>query len=100
MKAASDTAPSLAAREGLTTWQQNIRTIFYCFLVSLATIQYGLDVSIINAAQALKGFLQVFGHPNPNAPQGWGIEPSFQQSITSLMNIGVIVGSLSLEFFS
>jgi len=100
MTVASDTAPSLAAREGLTTWQQNIRTIFYCFLVSFATLQYGLDISIINAAQALKGFLQVFGHPNPKAPQGWGIEPSFQQSITSLMNVGVIVGSISLEFFS
>ncbi|PKS08604.1 hypothetical protein jhhlp_004990 [Lomentospora prolificans] len=100
MTAASDTAPNLATREGRTTWQQNIRTIIICFCVSFATLQYGLDISIINAAQALKGFLKVFGHPNPNAPQGYGIAPSFQQSITSLMNIGVIVGSFTLEFFS
>ena len=97
---ASDTVANLATREGLTTWQQNLRTILICMLVSSATLQYGLDISIINGAQAMKGFLKVFGHPNPNAPQGYGISTSFQQSITSLMNIGVVVGSFTLEFFS
>ncbi|SPO01981.1 related to monosaccharide transporter [Cephalotrichum gorgonifer] len=98
--AASDTTPNLATRENLTTWHRYIRTIIFCAIVSTATLQYGLDISIINAAQALKGFLKVFGHPNPKAPQGYGIAPSFQQSITSLMNVGVIVGSFSLDFFS
>lgn len=100
MTATSDTPPNLTPREGLATWQQNIRIVLICLTVSSATLQYGLDISIINAAQALKGFLKVFGHPNPEAPQGYGISPSFQQSITSLMNIGVIVGSLTLEFVS
>lgn len=98
--AASDSTPNLAIREGRTTWIQNLRTIVICFIVSFATLQYGLDIAIINGAQALKGFLKVFGHPNPNAPQGYGISTSFQQSITSLMNIGVIVGSITLHFFS
>ena len=100
MKAPGETAPTLATLEGLTTWKQNIRVVIICGIVSFATLQYGLDISIINAAQALKGFLKVFGHPNPEAPQGYGISPSFQQSITSLMNIGVIVGSFTLEFWS
>ena len=100
MGVVSDTMPNLAAREALTTWQQNMRTIIICLIVSSATLQYGLDISIINGAQAIKGFLVVFGHPNPNAPQGYGISTSFQQSITSLMNIGVIVGSFMLEFCS
>lgn len=100
MKEASDSQPNIATRQIRTPWQQNIKTIFFCFLVSSATLQYGLDVSIINAAQALKGFLMVFGHENPNAPQGYGIAPEFQQSITSLMNIGLVVGSFTLEFFT
>jgi len=100
MTTASDSNPNLATREGRTTWIQNLRVIITCFIVSFATLQYGLDISIINGAQAVKGFLKVFGHPNPNAPQGYGISPSFQQSITSLMNVGVVVGSMTLEFFS
>jgi MFS transporter, SP family, sugar:H+ symporter len=100
MTVASDTVPDVVTREGRATWQQNIRTVLICLLVSSATLQYGLDVSIINGAQALKGFLLVFGHANPNAPQGLGIAPSFQQSITSLMNVGLVVGSFTLEFFT
>ncbi|TPX06847.1 uncharacterized protein E0L32_002343 [Thyridium curvatum] len=96
----SDTMANVASRERDTTWQKYVRTICICAVVSCATLQYGLDISIINAAQALKGFLKVFGHPNPKAPQGYGIETSFQQSITSLMNVGVIVGSFTLEFWS
>ncbi|RSL97565.1 hypothetical protein CDV31_012978 [Fusarium ambrosium] len=89
-----------AVREGRTTWQQNKRCIFICFMVSIASLQYGLDLSVINSAQAVKGFLQVFGHVNPKAPNGYGISPSFQQAITSMMNVGVIVGSLLLETFA
>ncbi|SPO07568.1 related to transporter (major facilitator superfamily) [Cephalotrichum gorgonifer] len=85
------------AAEGRTTWSENRRCIILCFFVSLASLQYGLDLSVINSAQALKGFLMVFGHPNPNAPNGYGISPSFQQAITSMMNVGVIVGSFCLE---
>lgn len=88
---------SNTAAEGLTTWRQNQRCIIICFLVSLASLQYGLDLSIINSAQALKGFLVVFGHPNPAAPNGYGISTSFQQAITSMMNVGVIVGSLCIS---
>ncbi|KAJ5605725.1 hypothetical protein N7510_008506 [Penicillium lagena] len=100
MTDATDAQPTLAMREGSTSWKAYIRTILYCFIVSFATLQYGLDISIINAAQALKGFLKVFGYPDRNAPNGYGIEPSFQQSITSIMNVGVIVGSFTLEFFT
>jgi len=48
----------------------------------------------------MKGFLMVFGHPNPKAPNGYGIAPSFQQAITAMMNVGVILGSFSLEYFA
>ncbi|CAI4213605.1 unnamed protein product [Parascedosporium putredinis] len=87
-------------REGRTTFRQDRRCILICFLVSLASLQYGLDLGVINSAQAMKGFLKVFGHPNPKAPNGYGIAPSFQQSITAMMNVGVILGSLSLETFA
>lgn len=100
MKDVGDGVTNVATQQIHTSWQQNIKTIWFCFLVSSATLQYGLDVSIINAAQALKGFLMVFGHENPDAPQGYGIAPEFQQSITSLMNIGLVVGSFTLEFFT
>lgn len=102
MAVIADTAPTttIATRELQTPWRQHVKTIWICFIVSSATLQYGLDISIINAAQAMKGFLMVFGHENPNAPQGYGIAPSFQQSITSLMNIGLVVGSFTLEFFT
>jgi MFS transporter, SP family, sugar:H+ symporter len=101
MAAPSMSEPSNnAIREGRTTWRQNKRCVLICFLVSVASLQYGLDLSVINSAQALPGFLKVFGHPNPNAPNGYGISPSFQQAITSTMNVGVIVGSLLLGTFA
>lgn len=86
----------VATREQTTTLRQNLPCIIYSLLVSLASFQYGLDLSSINGAQAIKGFLQVFGYPDAKLPIGYGIDPSFQQAITSMMQVGIIIGSLAL----
>lgn len=91
------TVGGVATHEGQTTWRQNLRCIIFCFLVSLAPMQYGLDLSIINSAQTMKGFLEVFGYVDAKTTTGYGISTQFQQTITSMMNVGVIVGSFCLE---
>ncbi|KAL1869978.1 hypothetical protein VTK73DRAFT_2899 [Phialemonium thermophilum] len=100
MAFASDSVENLAIREARLPWRHNVQTILICLLVSTTTLQYGLDTNIINGLQAMKGFLMVFGHKNPAAPNGYGIETSFQQAITSLMNIGLATGAFTLEFFA
>jgi sugar porter (SP) family MFS transporter len=50
----------------------------------------------MNGFQAMPGFLQVFGYPDPALAAGYGIEVQFQQLITSLLNVGLIVCSICL----
>lgn len=39
----------------------------------------------------MPGFLMVFGFPSETSPMGWGIDPTVQQLISSLMLVGAIV---------
>ncbi|CAK7212482.1 hypothetical protein SEUCBS140593_001518 [Sporothrix eucalyptigena] len=87
----------VATQSAKTTWLQNKRCVFICFLVSVSSFQYGLDLSIINAQQAIVGFLKVFGYRAPSLATGWGIDTWFQQTISSMMNVGVITGSILLQ---
>ena len=54
----------------------------------------------MNAFQATPGFLAVFGYKDPSLAAGYGIDTSFQQLITSLMNVGLIVSALSIGLIS
>ncbi|OAA59709.1 General substrate transporter [Niveomyces insectorum RCEF 264] len=70
-----------------------------CFLVTLASFQYGLDYALVGGFMAMPGFLKVFGFYNTQT-QAWAIDPTVQQLISSLMTIGTFVGSLLTGPFS
>lgn len=54
----------------------------------------------MNGYQAMPGFLMVFGYKDPSLAAGYGIETRFQQLITSLLNVGLIVSALSMGILS
>jgi len=83
----------------ITSLLQNKRIFFLCMGVSFATFQYGFDTGIINGLQAMQGFLRVFGEYN-GVSRKYGIETSFQQLITSLLQVGLIIASFALGPFS
>jgi len=83
----------------ITSLWENKRIFFLCMGVSFATFQYGFDTGIINGLQAMQGFLKVFGEYN-GATRKYGIETTFQQLITSLLQVGLIIASFSLGPFS
>ncbi|KAI0015740.1 general substrate transporter [Xylariomycetidae sp. FL0641] len=96
-KAPDLTIAGVSTRQEKTTLRQNRKTVFICALISLVCMQYGLDLSIINSAQAMPGFLKVFGYPDASEATGYSIKTWFQTSITSMMNVGIILGSFALE---
>ena len=53
-----------------------------------------LDFSLIGGFQAMVGFLEVFGVPDPASPAGYNLTVLVQQLISSLMTLGAFVGSL------
>jgi sugar porter (SP) family MFS transporter len=54
----------------------------------------------MNGFQAMPGFLQVFGYPDPSLPAGYGIDTVFQQLITSLLQLALVFASFSVGPFS
>lgn len=68
--------------------------------MALANTQYGLDASVIASFQAMHGFLEIFGYPLPPPKTGYEISTTTQQLITSLLNVGTIVGVLFTGPFS
>ena len=86
----------VVTRERHTSLRQNLLCVLFCFLVACGQFQYGLDLVIINGAQAMLGFLKVFGYPNPHAAIGYSISADFQLSITSVMQVGFMLGCLSI----
>jgi len=77
-----------------TTLWENRKSVLICSLVASASFQYGLDFSLIGGFQAMTGFLEVFGVPDPTSPTGWNLTVLVQQLISSLMTLGAFVGSL------
>ncbi|KAF2644092.1 general substrate transporter [Massarina eburnea CBS 473.64] len=66
----------------------------------MSPFQYGLDFGAIGGLQAMKGFLEVFGHPDPAVAGGYNISPGRQQLISSLMTLGAFISSSSAGFFA
>jgi len=81
------------------TVAENWKCFVLCLLVSIATFQYGFDTGIINGFQAMQGFLRVFGVPSGNTGT-YVIQTTFQQLITSLLQLGLIIASAALGPFS
>ena len=82
----------------LDLWS-HIKCLAICFIVTVATFQYGLDYALVGGFMAMPGFLEVYGYYDAET-QKWAIDPTVQQLISSLMTIGTFVGSLLVGPFS
>lgn len=47
----------------LTTFWEERRVIFICFLIGFAQFQYGYDSAAVSGFQSMPGFLRIFGYP-------------------------------------
>ncbi|ORY63348.1 general substrate transporter [Pseudomassariella vexata] len=83
-----------------TSLWSNKKCLAICLVVSVASMQYGLDSAIIASLQATPGFLAVFGYPDPNSPGGYAIESTFQSLIGSLLTLGAFLSSLVAGAFA
>ncbi|KAK5193439.1 hypothetical protein LTR99_006991 [Exophiala xenobiotica] len=72
------------------------RSFLYCGLTCIGGFQLGLDLGAIAGFQAMPGFLMKFGFPSDKATFGWGIDPTVQQLISSLMLVGAFVACLAI----
>ncbi len=54
----------------------------------------GIDLGSIAGMQAMPGFLMVFGFPDKTATFGYGINPTVQTLINSLMSLGALLGCM------
>ena len=79
--------------------RSHIKCLAICFIVTVATFQYGLDYALVGGFMAMPGFLEVYGYYDAET-QKWAIDPTVQQLISSLMTIGTFVGSLLVGPFS
>ncbi|KAH7132549.1 general substrate transporter [Dendryphion nanum] len=79
---------------------ENWKCIIACTLVSMSPFQYGIDFGLIGGLQAMPGFLEVYGHVDPNSPLGYNISPGRQQLISSLMTLGAFISSSSAGFLA
>jgi MFS family permease len=59
----------------------------------MSPFQYGIDFGAIGGLQAMRGFLEIFGHPDPTVPTGYNISTERQQLISSLMTLGAFLSS-------
>ncbi|KPI38038.1 putative glucose transporter rco-3 [Cyphellophora attinorum] len=75
------------------TIKANWRAFVAIGVIILSPFQYGLDFGLIGGLQAMRGFLEVFGHRAPNTPIGWNLSPVRQQLISSLMTLGAFISS-------
>jgi hypothetical protein len=57
----------------LTTFWEERRVIFICFLIGFAQFQYGYDSAAVSGFQSMAGFLRIFGYPDV----GWYRERTF-----------------------
>jgi len=58
------------SRKGrLTTFWEERRVIFICFLIGFAQFQYGYDSAAVAGFQAMAGFLRIFGYPDVGQSQ-------------------------------
>ena len=48
----------------LTTFWEERRVIFICFLIGFAQFQYEYDSAAVSGFQSMAGFLRIFGYPD------------------------------------
>ncbi|KAJ9613280.1 hypothetical protein H2200_003222 [Cladophialophora chaetospira] len=75
-----------------TPIKANLKCLLICLAVSMANCQYGFDTATVGGFQAMIGFLEIFGYENPESKTGWSIHTQTQQLMTSLINVGTIIG--------
>ncbi|ETI20925.1 hypothetical protein G647_07268 [Cladophialophora carrionii CBS 160.54] len=80
------------SEERKTPIRANLKCLLICLAVSMANCQYGFDTATVGGFQAMIGFLEIFGYRNPESASGWSIHTQTQQLMTSLINVGTIVG--------
>ena len=80
------------SKERVTPLKDNWGCVLICLAVSMANCQYGYDTASVGGFQAMVGFLQIFGHRNPESGTGWSIRTQTQQLMTSFISVGTIVG--------
>ncbi|KAK3320320.1 MFS transporter [Cercophora scortea] len=78
----------------------NWKVILICLTMSLAVCQWSFDNATMAGFQAIVGFLEVFGHPDPTTPTGWNLDTRDQQLIASTLNIGIILGQCLTGVFA
>ncbi|OJD31699.1 general substrate transporter [Diplodia corticola] len=83
-----------------TSLWANRKCLLICTVVSIANMQYGLDLAAVGGLQAMPGFLIVFGYPDPSSAGGYAIDGTFQQLITSLLTLGSFLSSLTAGVFA
>jgi len=82
----------------LSDIQREFRCCLICATLAVVSFQFGYDTSVVNGFQATPGFLKVFGVQTPSGK--FTIQTTFQQLITSLLQVGLILASLILGPFS
>ena len=83
---------------GQSTLWENRKCFFVMAFIATSAFQYGLDYGMVGGLQAMKGFLEVFGEPNPKSPIGWNLATVVQQLIASFMIVGAFLASFTTGF--
>ncbi|KAI1611804.1 general substrate transporter [Exophiala viscosa] len=92
MAEGNDRHVDTSAHEGF--WH-HWRSFVYCSIACLGGLQLGIDLGAIAGMQAMPGFLKVFGYPDKTATFGYGIRPTAQTLINSLMSLGAFLAGMS-----
>jgi hypothetical protein len=90
--------PIIRIGPGQTSLWENRKCFFVMAFVAASAFQYGLDYGMVGGLQAMKGFLEVFGEPNPKSPIGWNLATVVQQLIASFMIVGAFLASFTTGF--
>ncbi|ETN45178.1 uncharacterized protein HMPREF1541_10055 [Cyphellophora europaea CBS 101466] len=83
----------MATDHSKDTIRANWKAFVAIGVIILSPFQYGIDFGLIGGLQAMRGFLEVFGHEAPETPIGWNLTHTRQQLITSLMTLGAFISS-------
>ncbi|KAK3290268.1 general substrate transporter [Chaetomium fimeti] len=75
------------------TWKSHWKCFAACGIIALSPFQYGVDFGLIGGLQAMRGFLEIYGHKAPGTPLGWNLDTERQQLISSLMTLGAFISS-------
>jgi sugar porter (SP) family MFS transporter len=75
------------------TWKDHWKCFVACGIIVLSPFQYGVDFGLIGGLQAMRGFLEIYGHEAPGTPLGWNLDTLRQQLISSLMTLGAFISS-------